>query len=294
MADNRKRVVVAGATGHQGGAVTKHLLKNGFKVVAITRNPDSQAAQNLKKNNGIEIYKGDLFRPDTIEQCFEDVYGVFSVQNFWEHGYQGEIEQGRVMIDLAKRARVKHFVYNSVGSAHRNTGLAHFDSKFEIEKYLKQSGLNYTIFRPVFFMDNFLSMHNQILEGKLVNAMDNNVPLQMVAVDDIGAFVAQAFTNPDIFNKKEIDIAGDSKTFPEIAAIFSENLGHEVKYVKLDLDEYRNIMGDEYAKMVDWFNNVGYEADIDALRQNYDVELTSFKDWVKMADFKQFKVQQHK
>jgi uncharacterized protein YbjT (DUF2867 family) len=137
-------------------------------------------------------------------------------------------------------------------------------------------------------------MHNQILEGKLVNAMDNSVPLQMVAVDDIGAFVAQAFSNPDIFSKKEIDIAGDSKTFPEIAAIFSENLGHEVKYVKLDLDEYRNIMGDEYAKMVDWFNNVGYDADIDALRQNYDVELTSFRDWVKMADFKQFKVQQHK
>lgn len=293
MADTGKVILVTGATGHQGGAVLRHLVKNGFKVRAITRNPGSPQAKNIK-GKGVEIVSGDLFHPETIEKQMKNVYGVFSVQNFWEHGYQGEVQQGKALIDVAKKAGIQHFVYSSVGSAHRNTGLSHFESKFEIEGYLKQSGLKYTIFRPVFFMENFYSMHNEILAGKLVNAMNENVPLQMICVEDIGEFVTQAFMHPDIFEGKEIDIAGDSRTMPEVASIFSENLGEQVKYVKLDLDEYRNIMGDEYAKMVDWFNNVGYDVDIDALRDNYDVDLTSFKDWVKQADFQQFKVKQHK
>lgn len=293
MADTGRVILVTGATGQQGGAATRHLIENGFKVRAVTRNPDSPKAKSLKEK-GVEVVSGDLFRPETIEKHLQNLYGIFAVQNFWEHGYQGELEQGKTLVDLGKKAGVQHFVYSSVGSAHRKTGLAHFESKFQIENYLKQSGLTYTIIRPVFFMENFYLMHNDILAGKLVMAMHENTPLQMIAVDDVGAFAAQAFMHPDIFRGKEIDIAGDSKTMPEVVSMLSENLGEQVKYVKLELDEYKNVMGEEYAHMVDWFNRVGYDVDIEALRQNYDVELTSFKDWVKQADFQQFRVKQHK
>lgn len=293
MAEAKKTILVTGATGHQGGAVARHLIKNGFKVRALTRNPDSQPAKSLKDMK-VEIVQGDLFQPETVEKQMKNIYGVYSVQNFWEHGYQGEIEQGRALVDVAKKAGVQHFVYSSVASANKGTGLSHFESKFELEKYIKQTGLNYTIFRPVFFMENFLAMHNQILEGRLVSAINENTPLQMIAVQDIGAFVLQAFQHPDIFSKKEVDLAGDSKTMPEVASILSENLGEQVKYVRLEMDEFRNIMGDEYANMMEWFNRVGYDVDIEALRQNYDVELTSFREWVKLADIQQYKVRQHK
>ncbi|MGE5681651.1 MAG: NmrA/HSCARG family protein [Bacillota bacterium] len=293
MADREKLILVTGATGHQGGAVARHLIQNGFKVRALTRNPKAAQAKGIK-TKGIELVQGDLYKPETIEPHLKNIYGIYAVQNFWEHGYQGEVQQGRSLVDLAKKADVEHFVYSSVASANKGTGLSHFESKYELEQYLKQSGVNYTIFRPVFFMENFIAMHNQILEGKLVSAIENDIPLQMIAVDDIGAFVAQAFMHPDIFGHKEIDIASDSKTMPEAAQIFSDVLGEQVKYVKLDLEEFKNIMGDEYAKMMDWFNKVGYDVDIDALRQNYDVDLTSFKDWVRKADFHQYKVRQHK
>jgi uncharacterized protein YbjT (DUF2867 family) len=293
MAESKRTILVTGATGHQGGAVAMQLVKNGFKVRAITRNPDSQPAKNIK-GLGTEVVYGDLFHPETIEKQMKNIYGVYSVQNFWEHGYQGEIEQGRAIVDVAKKAGVQHFVYSSVASANKGTGLSHFESKFELENYIKQSGLNYTIFRPVFFMENLLAMHNQILEGRLVSAINENTPLQMIAVKDIGSFVLQAFLHLDIFSKKEVDIAGDSKTMPEVASILSENLKDPVKYVRLEMDEFRNIMGDEYANMMEWFNRVGYDVDIEALRQNYDVDLTSFKEWVKLTDFQQFKVRQHK
>lgn len=290
--EKEKVIFVTGATGQQGSAVTRHLVRNGFKIRALTRSKDSKKTQGIK-GKGVEFVEGDLFRPETFEKNLEGAYGLFSVQNFWEHGFQGEITQGKLLVDLAKKAGIKHFVYSSVASANKNTGLSHFDSKFNIENYIRQSGIEYTIFRPVFFMENFLAQHNQILEGRLVNALSENTPLQMISVDDIGAFVAQAFLHPDIFLRKEIDIAGDSKTMPEAAQMLSEVTDVRVKYVKLDMAEYRNIMGDEYANMAEWFENVGYDVNIEALRENYDVELTGFRDWLKTANFEQFKIKQH-
>lgn len=293
MAGRNKVIFVTGATGKQGGAVVNHLLKEGYKVKALTRNPESEHCRQLKEK-GVEIVQGDLYNPGSFRNHIKDAYGVFAVQNFWEHGYQGEIEQGKALVNAVRDSDVKHFVYSSVASARRNTGLSHFESKKEIEDYIKEKKLSYTIFRPVFFMENFIGMRNEIFAGKLVSAMDDNVPLQMIAVDDIGAFVAQAFTNPDIYMNKEIELAGDSKTYPEIASLLSSELGEPVSYVKLSLKEFENIVGKETAQMVDWFNRVGYDVDIDALRSNYDVELTPFKEWLRKINFAQFKVKQYK
>ncbi|MCU7511965.1 MAG: NmrA/HSCARG family protein [Ignavibacteria bacterium] len=293
MAGKNRIIFVTGATGKQGGAVANHLQKEGFQVKALTRTPDSEPARRLK-DKGIEVVVGDLYNPSSFRQHIRDAYGVFAVQNFWEHGYQGEVEQGKALVDAVKDSSVEHFVYSSVASCTHKTGLAHFESKKEIEDYIKEKKLTYTIFRPVFFMENFIGMRNEIFAGKLVSAMDENVPLQMIAVDDVGAFATQAFSNPDIYKGKEIELAGDSKTFPEAASILSGELGEPVSYVKLSLKEYENIVGKEMAQMVDWFNRVGYDVNIEALRSNYDVELTPFKEWVHKINFAQFKVKQYK
>ncbi|MGE5402449.1 MAG: NmrA/HSCARG family protein [Ignavibacteriales bacterium] len=293
MAGRNKVIFVTGATGKQGGAVVNHLSREGFKIKALSRSPESEECRKLK-DKGIEIVKGDLGDPTSFRSLIKGAYGLYSVQNYWEHGYQGEVQQGKALVDAAKDAGVEHFVYSSVGSATRNTGLAHFDSKKEIEDYIKDKRLPYTIFRPVFFMENFIGMRNEIFGGKLVSAMDEDVPLQMIAVDDVGAFVAQAFSNPDIYMSKEIELAGDSKTFPEVATILSSVLDEKVTYVKLSLREYENIVGKEFAQMVDWFNRVGYDVDIESLRNNYDVDLTSFRDWLEKVNFIQYKVKQYK
>ncbi|MCU7497071.1 MAG: NmrA/HSCARG family protein [Ignavibacteria bacterium] len=293
MAGRNKLIFVTGATGKQGGAVVNHLLKEGYQIKALTRSPGSEQARKLKER-GVEIIEGDLYNPGSFRQHIKDAFGVFAVQNFWEHGYQGEVEQGKALINAVKDSNVQHFIYNSVASCTRNTGLAHFDSKKEIEDYIKEKKLAYTIFRPVFFMENFIGMRNEIFAGKLVSAMEENVPLQMIAVDDIGAFVTQAFSNPDIYMGKEIELAGDSKTYPEVASILSSELGEPVSYVKLSLKEFENIVGKETAQMVDWFNRVGYDVDIEALKSNYDVELTTFKEWLHKINFAQFKIKQYK
>lgn len=288
-----KTIFVTGATGKQGGAVVHSLLKDGWKIKALTRDLNHVDAATLK-DKGIEFVEGDLNDINSFKHYLNDVYGVFSVQNFWEHEYDGEVKQGKNLASAAKDANVKHFVYSSVGSATRDTGLSHFESKREIEEYIKKINLPYTIFRPVFFMENFLFWRDQIMEGKLVNAMEPDISLQMVSVRDVGQFVAMAFLEPDVFMHKEIELAGDAVTFPEVARLLSEVIGQPVEYIQLDFNAYEEIAGKEYALMVNWFNKVGYNADIDALKTIYDVELTSFEDWLRQTKLEPEKVRQYK
>src|ERR687898_1403718 len=184
---NEKRVIlVAGATGQQGGAVARNLLEWGFAVRALTRDTEKAAARELV-DLGAEVVSGDLEDRGSIERVLEGVYGVFSVQTFFERGVESEVRQGVQLADAAKAAGVEHLVYSSVGSAHRETGIPHFESKWEVEEHVRQIGLPYTILRPTYFMQNWEWTREMILGGSLAQPFDPDKPLQQVAVEDIGA-----------------------------------------------------------------------------------------------------------
>jgi len=280
MDTGNKVILVTGATGKQGGAVACSLLGDGWKVRALTRNPDKPASRMLK-NSGAEVVRGSLDDRDSINHALKGVYGVYSVQNFGEHGVDKEILQGKLLADAAKAAGVSHFVYSSVSSANRRTGIPHFDSKWEVEKYIQKLGLPATVIRPTFFMENFIATpdwQNQIFEGRLSMALKPKTRLQMIAVDDIGAFVALAFMNPDEYIGTSLDIAGDELTGPEIAGVFGSAIGKTVKFEELPIEEVRKF-SEEYAIMYEWFNKTGYNVDIDALRSIYP-DLKTFQRWV--------------
>jgi uncharacterized protein YbjT (DUF2867 family) len=267
--ENGRSVLVVGSTGQQGGATARSLLKRGFAVRALTRDPEKPEARELA-GRGAELARGDLDDRSSVEGALEGVHGVFSVQNFWETGYEREIEQGKRLVDAAKDAGVEHFVYSSVGSAHRETGITHFDSKAEVEDYLRRSGMPYTILRPVFFMQNWeMFGRDQILGGTFAQPLDPDRPLQMLDAEDIGVFAAMAFENPEGWIGREVDLAGDEMTMPEVAATFSRVIGREVGYYQVPWDQFEEAAGEEAAVMYRWFNDHGYEADIAALREEH-------------------------
>src|SRR5215218_7346822 len=283
MADNQnaqRLIVVTGATGKQGGAVARSLLDRGFRIRAFTRNPQKPEAQALA-DRGAEVVQGDMEEDrSAMERALEGAYGVFSVQNYWETGYDGEVQQGKTVADAAKAAGVEHFVYSSVGSAHRQTGIPHFESKWEVEEHVRQIGLPYTILRPVFFMQNWEWMREQVLGGTLAQPLDPDRPFQQVAVEDVGAFAAIAFEHPDEWIGREVDLAGDEPTMPEIAETFGRVSGKKIGYYQVRWDQFEEQMGEEFARQYRWFNDVGYEADIAALRQEYP-ELTTFERYLR-------------
>ena len=115
-------ILVTGATGKQGGAVARSLLDRAFRVRALTRDPQRPEAQALTEQ-GAEVVQGDMEDRSAMNRVLEGIYGVFSVQNFWESGYDREVQQGKAVADAAKEAGVEHFDSSYVGSPYWRPGI---------------------------------------------------------------------------------------------------------------------------------------------------------------------------
>ena len=278
MASNQNRtILVSGATGHQGGAVLCHLRERHFPVRALTRDSNSPKARALM-TPGVEVASADLDDPASLGRVLTDVYGVYSVQPFTDN-QEEEVRQGNSLIDAANRAEIAQFVYSSVIAADAGTGIPHFESKAKIEEHLRNSGLPYTIFRPVSFMENWLGSKEQIEAGTLTLPLKPETRLQMIAVDDIGVFVAQAFEHSGHWNGKTYDLAGDELSMQEIAQALGRTVGREVKYVQLPWDEFERQAGHDLTKMYHWLDESSSHVDINAVREQYQ-PLMTFERWL--------------
>ena len=277
MAHDRT-ILITGVTGKQGGAVAQALQGTGFHLRGLTRNPDSERAAALARH-GIDVLKGDLDDEETLRPALAGAWGVFGVQNAGEAGVEQEEAQGKRLATLARKAGVEHYVYTSVGSAHRRTGVPHFDNKWRIEETVR--GLHFpshVILRPVFFMENLLAPFS--LQGStLAWALGQGTKLQMIAVDDIGWFGARAFTDAAL-NGREIDLAGDIRTMPESAEILAKALGRPIEFAQTPIEQVQQY-SKEMALMLEWFERVGYSADIAGLEREFGRALTKLPDWAR-------------
>jgi len=276
---NRKErvILVTGATGQQGGATARHLIDQGWTVRGLTRNSEGASAEALAKL-GAQVVQGDLDDRTSIDAALDGVYGVYSFPNM-AMGIDNEIRQGKLMADAAKAAGVKHFVQGSVGGVERNTGVPHFDSKWEIEEYVRSLGLPATFLRPVFFMDNLNWKREQILGGVYEGmGMSPEKPLQLIAVNDIGAFAALVFAQPERWIGQGLEIAGDELTEVQMADVMTRVTGRPVALVQPTAPP----TSEDMAAMVQWFDEKGYEADIPALRTRLPT-LMDFEGWLRQA-----------
>jgi len=280
MKNETSIILVTGATGKQGGAVARELLSHGYKVRAMTRKQTESAARELAAR-GAEIVTADLDQPATLERALAGVWGVFAVQNTWEAGVVQEELQGKRFAEIAKNAGVEHFVYSSVGSAHRKTGIPHFDNKARVEEKVRGLGFpSSVIIRPVFFMENWISpwFKPGLDEGKLFIALKPETRLQMIAVEDIGRFGRIAFERDKELNGRAIDIAGDQRTVPETAEILGRALGRAITVVPVPIAELRK-QSEDYAIMLEWFDRVGYDVDIPGLIREYGIRPLTLGEW---------------
>ena len=283
MTESTRIILVTGATGRQGGAVIRHLLPRGWKLRALTRKADGAAARQLVAH-GVEVVKGDLEDPASLVGATRGAYGVYSVQDFWAVGVTREVQQGKNIADAANVAGVKHFVFSSVGGAERQSRVGHFESKWEIEKYIRKLALPATILRPAGLMENYYidQVEIGILKGKLVDGVRAGKRYQTIAADDIGAFVALAFARPQEFIGKELEIAGSELSNLEAAKVFGRVLGKPVRFQKLPMPVVRLFLGREFQQMFRWFNESGFEADVGALRKNYpEIHLHTLEEWLR-------------
>jgi uncharacterized protein YbjT (DUF2867 family) len=222
-----RTIVVCGATGLQGSAVTRHLLYQGWRVRALTRNPKSAKAQALGAL-GAEVVQGDMENPDSLKPHFSGAYGVFSVQNPMLSGVAGEIRQGKNVAEVAKQSGVQHLVYGSAGVGVQDSGVPSWESKLIIEDHMKRLGLPVTILRPTAFMELmtdkkfYPSVSAWYLMPKLIG---DTRKLFWLSVDDLGFIGAKAFAEPEKFIGKELLLASDVQLLGECRTIYREVVG---------------------------------------------------------------------
>lgn len=259
-------VAVVGATGQQGGATARALLDAGAQVRALVRDPGAAAAQALAAR-GAELARADLRDPESLRAALRGADRVFGMTTFTERGVDGEVEDGRALADAVADVGAGHLVYSSVGGAERHTGVPHFESKRRVEEHIEALGLPATFLRPVFFMENLTGQGPSLEDGSLVVRLPlpGDVPLQMVAVADIGAAAAAALLDPSRVPSGAIELAGDELTGDQVAQVFGAAAGLPARYEALPLAV---LGGDEdMTAMFTWFTQrPAYQGDLPGTR----------------------------
>lgn len=292
MANPRKTILVAGATGKQGGALIQQLISQadaaGFNIVAVTRNTASPSAQRLAANFNVMVVAGDMMDPEAIFRTVGSVWGVFSVQV----NSDDEVQQGTAMVDAAVAHGVSHFVYSSSDrggpekSPNSPTNVKNFAAKFRIEKHLEeraaasQQGMTFTILRPVTFMDNITAdLHGQGFARMWEQMGDKK--LQCVATNDIGWFAANSFIHPEENRNLALTLVGDELTQKEADALFVGAVGSHMPLAFCPVaSAVKFFLKDTVGDMFQWFEHEGYGGDVAECRRAYP-QMTDFGAWIK-------------
>jgi uncharacterized protein YbjT (DUF2867 family) len=277
-------VVVVGATGKQGGAVARGLLDRGHEVRVVTRNPDSVKAKDLA-NTGARLITASLEDTAALTKALEGATSLFAMTTP-RGGTDAETRQGVSAAEAAKAAGV-HLVFTSVGSANRQTGIPHFESKYAVEKHIAKIGVRATILGPVYFMENLYFGREQLAKGIYGVPIPPTRELAQVAVADIGAVAVRVLEDESRFAGTRFDLASDELTGNDVVAILSRITGRPFTYYQVPLDVVRQRMGEDSAMMYEWFDRVGYTVDRGALRREFpDIAFRDFETWAKAQDWK--------
>jgi uncharacterized protein YbjT (DUF2867 family) len=281
MNTHGKTVLVTGATGNQGGATAHHLLADGWYVRALVRDGTTPAATALAAA-GAELARGDLDDRASIEAAARGAYGIYSVQSANEN----EITQGKNVAEAAKAADVQHVVYSSVGGVESQNrfyvehGWGPID-KWQIEEHIRDLGIPATILRPAGFMEDFTSPARFFQNGSLNVPWRDDLVMQLIAIDDIGAFAALAFAEPDAYLGKAMEITGDRLTAPQLADALSTAAGRPIPHTQIPLDVLWE-HSPEAAKVFTWADGTYYDTDLAPLHDAH-TDLMDFTGWLNRS-----------
>lgn len=274
-------IAVAGATGRQGGAVVRHLLADGWRVRALTRDPRKEAARRLE-GLGAQVVRADMANLGTLGPAFRGASGVFNVQNPMISGIEGEIAQGRNVAEAARSEGVQHVVYGSAGLGFP-TGVPSWDSKLAVQRHLEALELPLTVLRPMAFMELmtdrgfFPPVAVWHLMPKLMGA---DRPVYWLSTDDLGGIAARAFAEPERFVGADLRLASDVRTIDECRAIWRDVVGRAPRRVPMPLRMFERFVGPDLPTMWRWLHDNAITEDVGP---TYEIrpEAVTVREWLE-------------
>jgi uncharacterized protein YbjT (DUF2867 family) len=302
---DKRILAVVGATGAQGGGLVRAALAdNQFAVRAITRKPDAEKAQALKKA-GAEVVAADLDDVESLVRALTRAYGAFFVTNYWEiFSPEKEKQQARNLAEAAKRTGLKHVVWSTLEDTRKEVPLnddrmptlmgeykvPHFDAKGEADAYFTEAGVPTTFLRASFYWDNFVhfgSGPTRGTDGKLVLQLPmGDKELAGVAAEDIGGVAYGIFKAGPSMIGKTVGVAGEHLTGQQMAQKMSKVLGEEVTYAPATPAQMRSLgfpgaddLGNMFQYYQDFEKQLGEVRNVERSRALHP-KLQNFDQWL--------------
>jgi uncharacterized protein YbjT (DUF2867 family) len=256
----RKVIAILGATGAQGGGLVRAILNDpngGFAARVLTRDVNGAKAKEFEKL-GAEVVAADVDNPESLKKAFEGAYGAYCVTFFWAHfSVEKEMAEAKAMAEAAKAAGLRHVIWSTLEDTRKWVPLSddrmptlqgtckvpHFDGKGESNHFFTDAGVPTTFLLTSFYWDNFIHFGmgpKKGADGKLAITfpMDDK-KLPGIAAEDIGKCAYGIFKKGNEFIGKTVGISGENLTGAQMAAVFADVLGKEVRYNTVSPEIYR-------------------------------------------------------
>jgi len=219
-------ILVTGATGNVGRNVVEQLVSRGADVRVLVRDPAKAAFPP-----SVTVVQGDLLDVDALRSAFSGVSTLFLLNAV----VADEYTQALVALAVAREAGIERIVYLSVIHSDVYVNVPHFAGKFGVERMIEQMGLNATILRPAYFMDNDITIKDVVTGYGIYPMPIGAKGLAMIDVRDLGEIAAielirrEQSATPLPLNR--INVVGpDTLTGADAAAIWTDVLGRQITY----------------------------------------------------------------
>ena len=284
-----KKIAIIGSTGMLGQPVTKAFINAGFEVSILVRNADK--AKTLFGSK-VRIVKGDIKDAAGLKELLsgqDAIYLNLSVeQSSGVNDFQPEREGLKNILQVAKASNIKRVGYlSSLVQFYTGINWWVFDIKKEAVKNIKQSGLNYAIFYPSTFMENFDK--GPYRQGNSINlAGSSKYPMYLISGDDYGKQVVKAF-ELDNENTEYIVQGQEGFTADDAAKLFADNYKKaKIKVAKLPFGvlKFLGLLSKKFnyaANIVDALNNYPEKFEAEKTWQELGKPQTKFIDYIKTA-----------
>ncbi|WP_224332568.1 NmrA family NAD(P)-binding protein [Haloprofundus halobius] len=279
-----RRVLVANATGRLGKAVAEHLSSDecetfDVRVLTDTSTPD---VTEFRTEQGPILVEVDASDADALATAVEDADALFLSDDADDADAEREriVAMGEALVEAAERANLPQFVYASAGGVESETDVPELDAIHAVERRVRDADVPWTVLRPALLMQQFESCRGGIESGTLTLPLEEGSHLHLVDAADVAAVVARVLDSPDTFLGETLELAADAYTLDELASMFADVLGHEVTGIRAPMDAVREELTEERVTLFEFVNDGGYDVDVEAIRERYEFEFTSFEEYL--------------
>jgi uncharacterized protein YbjT (DUF2867 family) len=227
-------ILVVGATGLLGGLITNRLLDAGRDTAILAREGSNYSAL---VERGAHLRVGDLRDPESLASACAGIDVVITTANSAARGGGDnvdtvEIQGNRNLIDAAREAEVRRFIFISAMGADLDSPVPFLRGKALAEQHLRASGMEYTIFRPNIFLEVWAGMlvAAPLISGRPVTLIgDGNQRHSMISVADVAAFAIAALDHPAATDQT-LEIGGpEPLSWRDVATRFQQVTGRPVE-----------------------------------------------------------------